>query len=609
MADVTDQLQALQQAIATQQMLLQQQQGQIDMMSAQLKSATERANRADEDRSRLIELATKGGGLVDTKGVGQPFKYSGKIDQDFSEWDHKMITFLRAKYGANIEDPLKWAVRQRKTIVKEVGALDSSRVVAWDPEYGSSADAIDQIEGFAAFVDGLYTYLVSFTTGDANKIVRNAGPDGMESWRRLHVEYDPTSSMRRVAILGLVQNPQKCKSVDDLGQALADWLARKRQYEEFSDRDGNPCRVSEDSLMAALYKLMPPSLEEAVMFRSEDYPTFTDLFDKLSSFASTKHSLFLSQRDMGSSSVASKKDPNAMDIGAIGKGKAKDKGKGKQATVCFKCGRPGHKQSECRSSKQPDKGGKGQGRKDSVRCWVCEGFGHYGKDCPSKKGKGKGGDDKGKGKSKPSGGGVGKGKPSASSVEEPQSEPQQRDLGYLDLNSFDDGAPPYVVQHGGKEWVRFNYDSGAAATVFPVEMVAGEIDLKEVGQYTVASGGGIARYGDVRMKVLDEVGNCRSITGSVAGVHKPLGSAAEFSKGHDCWLWSNGGMLIPKQGKLCQEMRRAFNELCRKHSDGTELPIYREGNLYNFYVQRTGSVEELSAMAEHVSGGPRPAQL
>ena len=70
-------------------------------------------------------------------------------------------------------------------------------------------------------------------------------------------EYDPTSAMRRVAILGKVQNPDKVTKLEDLGTALEDWLLRKRQYEEFTDRDGTPCQVSDDSLIAAMYKLAP----------------------------------------------------------------------------------------------------------------------------------------------------------------------------------------------------------------------------------------------------------------------------------------------------------------------------------------------------------------
>lgn len=600
---VEDQIQQLRNAVEQQQNVLQQQQTQLGSLTTQLADAVQRAQQAEADRSRLIEIAaSRQGELVDTKGVGQPFKFSGKSDNDFSEWNHKMLTFLRAKYGPSIVDPLKWAVRQRKTVVKEIGTLDANRVSAWDPEFGSTADALDQVENIDSIVGGLYTYLVAFTTGDANKIVRNSGPDGLECWRRLHVEYDPTSSMRRVAILGLVQNPPKCKSVDELGQALADWLGKKRQYEEFTDRNGSPCTVSEDSLMAALYRLMPSSLEEAVMFRAEDYPSFSDLFDKLSTYASTKHSLFLTQRDLGGGGGRSsnKPDPNAMDVSAMAKGKGKEKGKFKGK--CNNCGRPGHKAADCKGSSSKGKGKSSP--KDNVRCWVCEGYGHYGKDCPSQKNSGKGkGSTPGKGKGKGGksdgqhGSHSGKGRNNASSVEEPEADPPKgADLGYLDLNSCDVDYPPYVVDYGGDQWIRINYDSGAAATVFPVGMVANDVDLKEDGQYTVASGGSIARYGSVRMRVEDECGNSRSMAGSVAGVHKPLGSAAEFSKGHDCLLWDSGGMLVPKQGKLALELRKAFDDLYSKFADGTEMPIHREGNLYNFYVKKSGPIQEVNAV-------------
>ena len=69
----------------------------------------------------------------------------------------------------------------------------------------------------------------------------------LEAWRRLRAEYDPTPSMRRVAILGrlgLVQNPPHCKSVGELGGALEQWLSLKRQHEVFTDRDGNPIKSS-----------------------------------------------------------------------------------------------------------------------------------------------------------------------------------------------------------------------------------------------------------------------------------------------------------------------------------------------------------------------------
>ena len=85
------------------------------------------------------------------------------------------------------------------------------------------------------------------------------------------------------------QNPPRCQSIEELGSCLENWLSKKRQYEEFSDADGVPCKVSDDSLMAALFQLMPSSLEETVMFKSDAFATFDALFDRLSSFATTRH--------------------------------------------------------------------------------------------------------------------------------------------------------------------------------------------------------------------------------------------------------------------------------------------------------------------------------
>ena len=76
--------------------------------------------------------------------------------------------------------------------------------------------------------------------------------------------------MRRVAILQHVQNPPRCQRVEDLGSALEDRLPKKRQHEIFTDRNGRPCQVSDDSLVAAMFRLMPKNLEETVMFTNED---------------------------------------------------------------------------------------------------------------------------------------------------------------------------------------------------------------------------------------------------------------------------------------------------------------------------------------------------
>ena len=92
-------------------------------------------------------------------------------------------------------------------------------MISWNTVFGEQAGE-DEIENIDDFVGKVYAHFVSFTTDAPNPIVRNSGEgNGLEAWRRLHSEYDPTSSMRRVAILQQVQNPSRCERVEDLGPA------------------------------------------------------------------------------------------------------------------------------------------------------------------------------------------------------------------------------------------------------------------------------------------------------------------------------------------------------------------------------------------------------
>ena len=405
-----------------------------------------------------------------------------------------------------------------------------------------------------------------------------------------------------------------------MGAALEDWLGKNRQYEEFTDNDGRPCRVSDDSL------------EEVVMFKSDEYPTYEDLFDRLSSFASTKHSLHISRRELNQKKPV-QKDPNAMDIGAVSKGKGKSKD-----VTCYRCGRPGHRAADCRSGGKGGKAGRGAQykRMDNVQCWVCNGYGHYGKDCRHRSkggGKDKGKDNKGGKNNK----GKGYGGNATSSVDDaqPAGEPDPKDLAHLDLCAVDGGVgmdygsssrseeenmgveveeekPDYLVEYDGEEWIRFNYDSGAVSTVIPVEMAEEDLELHRVGDFKVANGDRIPRYGLVRMKVMDERGNKRGIRATVTHVHKPLGSAGEFSRNHDAWLWKDGGVLLPRHGALATRMRNVYKALCNQYSDDQVIPLYKEGNLYNFYVQKRGKMDEVCAIdssSSSSSGNSRQGHL
>ena len=167
------------------------------------------------------------------------------------------------------------------------------------------------------------TYLGAFSTGDANRALRNSKPanNGLEAWRRLASECDPRSSMGRVQILCQIQKPPKCNTIEELGTALEDWLVKKNRYEEFTDKNGQSCRVADDSLLAAIYKLMPKTLEEQVLVKADEYDDFEELYRTLGSFAITKHSLKMHDKP-----VKTKQVNEPMEVDALGKArKAKER--------------------------------------------------------------------------------------------------------------------------------------------------------------------------------------------------------------------------------------------------------------------------------------------
>ena len=95
--------------------------------------------------------------MVDSKGVGQPFKFNGSENQDFAEWSSKMTTYLKAKFGHQVEEILKWAQNQRVQIAKDADDGESRRT-PWPDVF----PVTDENKNKAA---NIYMYLQSFTTG------------------------------------------------------------------------------------------------------------------------------------------------------------------------------------------------------------------------------------------------------------------------------------------------------------------------------------------------------------------------------------------------------------------------------------------------------------
>ena len=165
-------------------------------------------------------------------------------------------------------------------------------MIPWIDVFGEGADKEDQIGEIDDFVVKLYAYLVSFTTDAANRIVRNSGEGSLETTAQ---RVRPDTVLETRGDTAASQNPPRCQRVEDLRTALEDWLTKKRQYEMFTDRNGRPCQASDDSLVAAMFRLMPRSLEETAMFANED-EGFQELYDRLLAYSSTKQSITMSEK-------------------------------------------------------------------------------------------------------------------------------------------------------------------------------------------------------------------------------------------------------------------------------------------------------------------------
>ena len=279
--------------------------------------------------------------------------------------------------------------------------------------------------------------------------------------------------------------------------------------------------------MAAMFWLMPKSLEETVMFANED-EGFQELFDRLLAYSSTKQSVRMSETKRQNR----RDDP--MEVDALSKGKRTGKkgssGFGKVKVqnsmwnvVCWNCGKFGH----C--------------EKDRKQKWT------QNKEWSGKKGKSKGGKSKGKGKLNSivswqedtqgdehdhgwtwneeqveewwNAAGDQSGSSSAQWTNANDQTAWEREgpIGGLEVNSIE---TKYIERDElGQDWLRLNYDGGAAVTALPIAIAV------------------IPNLGKIKMKSMDESGTKRTVRGNITEVSKTLLSAAEASKRWDSVLF------------------------------------------------------------------------
>ena len=143
-----------------------------------------------------------------------------------------------------------------------------------------------------------------------------------------------------------------------------------------------------------------------------------------------------------------------------------------------------------------------------------------------------------------------------------------------------------------------NLDSGAAIHALPVSVFPAVSDTSN--NYKTASGEKIPDYGQVKLKLEDENGIHRNLTGNVTKVHKALASAGVMAKaGQQIWLDKTGGAVIPGNSKIAKDLDRAYRRALRKHKHEVKgiMPVYLENGVYNCYF-KVKSIEEVAAVSK-----------
>ncbi|CAK0864353.1 unnamed protein product, partial [Prorocentrum cordatum] len=491
---------------------------------------------AIERMGEQIRGATHAGGaapgLVDTKGIGKPTTL-GDDQEKFGAWNRKMENYVIGVYGESFRPVLRWAAEAERPVTIE-GAQEA---------HGGVPELVTKI-------NQLYAALISTTAdgSESNDLVTGA-PDGngLEAWRKLHRRWDPTTGPRKRLILRSIISPPKCNA-EELGSALEKWIQQIGKYERRQGEDGL-AELPEDIKMAALEMLVPQDIENHLVLNKHRLVTFQDSLNEVMTIVEARTGVKIKEPSIR----ARAHHPDDMDVGSLphipdGFGpwfRAHGTPKHRRAlrrllSELREMGPQGIRMLEERAG--IDAGGKGGGR-----------------------------------------GGKAGGKAAGSLEEEPEAEVAALDMGSLDCLELAGGSGRGVA---ADDWMKFNWDSGAAVSAFP-RSFAPPTGLKGNGStYRTASGELVPDEGSLQLKAEDEYGVLRALKGRVTNVHKPLISVGQAAGAGQCsFLGRNGGWIFHEKspigkrvvGMLEKEAKTAKHQM---------LPVYREQGVYNFYLKK-----------------------
>ena len=146
-------------------------------------------------------------------------------------------------------------------------------------------------------------------------------------------------------------------------------------------------------------------------------------------------------------------------------------------------------------------------------------------------------------------------------------------------------------------WLKFNYDAGAAFTAFPTDLVESSPGGGNGRSYRTATEELTSDEGSLRAMGLDENGNQNRVVGRIAGVHKVLVSASRSAGfGRNGWIAKGGGCLAPDDSRRSRLVKKIMKKEAAK--DKKIMRLYEETGVYNFYLKVGGEDGSLEYVPE-----------
>jgi len=334
--------------------------------------------RQKEQRETAAASGSKRHCLIDSKGLGKPSNFDGVQEEKAIPWLKKVRNFYTGVYP-EMAAAMDWATEREKEIPWDVV----------DAAYGTGADLNDEIDDLEFKNNQLFLTLENLTEREPFDITQNVSSNnGLETWRRLHKRYDPSTRGRRKNLLKSILKPGRHK-LENLGEAMEKWEEQVGRYERRKDSQGKKGYIPDDLKIAIVEDMVPVELETHLLLNADRIETYEECRREISSYIEAKVGLRLKEPAVSEAMKHRHEyDPNAMDCSSLHRpgckaGRPQSRGPaGKFQGDCRNCGKPGHKAADCYAP------GGGAARKD----------GGKGKDGKGKDGKGKGKGKFGKGK-------------------------------------------------------------------------------------------------------------------------------------------------------------------------------------------------------------------